>query len=122
MAARRGVPLPAADRLRIAERLSRFQGHGAECQPREEGRYRPQAERPGRRRQARCAAASRVAAEIETEIRGAPGARTVALAPAQTAARTTASRAERRSFTLALFSCPQAAMMSSPRGVRTGLA
>ena len=38
------------------------------------------------------------------------------------AAEAAASRAERRSLTLSLFNCPQAAMMSSPRGVRTGLA
>ena len=37
----------------IAERLSRLQRHVAECQPREEGRYRPEAGRPGRRPQAR---------------------------------------------------------------------
>jgi 2-hydroxychromene-2-carboxylate isomerase len=33
-----------------------------------------------------------------------------------------ASRSLARSLTLALFSCPQAAMMSRPRGLRTGLA
>src|SRR5262245_36118841 len=113
--------------MRIAERVSRLQGHGAECQPGEEGRYRPEAERPRRRHQAGRAAAGRSAAEIKAEIRIAAGARAVVVAPAQTAARSAASRpalsrSERRSLTLALLSWPQAAMMSSPRGVRTGLA
>ena len=33
-----------------------------------------------------------------------------------------ASLARARSFSVSLFSCPQAARMSRPRGVRTGLA
>ena len=47
----------------------------------------------------------------------------VALQPGifcNSAERSSAKRAEARSLTLSLFSWPQAAMMSRPRGVRTG--